>query len=125
MRLIPTRTHGYIDYVFGLLLIVSPWLFGFAIGGVAQWLPVILGALVIVYSLLTDYELGLARAIPMPVHLGLDVAGGVLLAASPWLFGFSAIVFLPHLVLGIVEIVTALMTKTRPENYRVGAIERR
>lgn len=125
MRIIPTRVHGYIDYLFGILLIASPWLFGFAVGGVAQWLPVVLGASVIVYSLLTDYELGLSPTISMPVHLGIDVLGGTLLAASPWLFGFADVVFWPHLVFGLVEIATALMTKTRPERARVDVVERR
>jgi hypothetical protein len=125
MRFISTRVHGYIDYLFAILLIVSPWIFGFAIGGAAQWLPVVLGAGIIVYSALTDYELGMTRAISMPVHLGIDVAGGLLLAVSPWLFGFADIVFWPHLLLGLIEIGTALMTKTHPYEDRVGAVDRR
>ena len=41
MRIISTRIHGIIDYLTGLLLIVAPWLFGFANGGAAQWVPVL------------------------------------------------------------------------------------
>ncbi|HEY8597614.1 MAG TPA: SPW repeat protein [Thermomicrobiales bacterium] len=116
MRLIPTRVHGMLDYLMGVLLIVSPWLFGFADeGGVARWLPFVLGAGVIVYSLLTRYELALSPLIPMPVHLGLDAAGGLLLAVSPWLFGFADRVWLPHLVFGLLEIGAVLTTKTTPE----------
>lgn len=116
MRFIPTRIHGMIDYLMGLLLIASPWIFGFADeDGAARLIPGILGAGVIVYSLLTRYELGLARLIPMPVHLGLDAAGGLLLAASPWLFGFADRVWLPHLIFGILEIGAALTTRTTPE----------
>ena len=115
MRVIPTRLHGMLDYGMGLLLIIAPWLLGFADGGPEQWVPVILGAGVILYSLLTDYELGVARVIPMPVHLGLDVAGGVVLAASPWLFGFADEIWWPHVVLGVLEIGAGLMTRTTPE----------
>jgi hypothetical protein len=43
MRFIPTRTHGVIDYLTGLLLLVAPYIFGFADGGAAQWVPMILG----------------------------------------------------------------------------------
>ena len=114
MRFIPTRIHGGMDYLIGALLIASPWLFGFANNSVETWLPVVLGASVILYSLMTAYELGVARVISMPVHLGLDIAGGALLAASPWLFGFADYVWAPHLVVGLVEIGTAMMTQTRP-----------
>jgi hypothetical protein len=113
MRILSTRVHGIIDYAFGLLLIIAPYLFGFANGGAAQYLPQALGAAIIVMSLVTDYELSLARLIPMPAHLGVDMLGGVLLAASPWLFGFSDRVYWPHLILGVIEIGTAAMTETR------------
>src|SRR3954463_11496548 len=89
MNLIPTRVHGFLDYTVGLLLIVAPWLLGFSHHGIATWLPVILGAGAIGYSLFTCYELGLVKAIPMPAHLTLDAMSGLLLAASPWIFGFS------------------------------------
>jgi len=115
MRVIPTRIHGMLDYGMGVLLMVAPWLLGFADGGPEQWVPVILGASVIVYSLLTNYELGVARVIPMPVHLWIDVAGGVVLAASPWIFGFADEIWWPHVVLGVLEIGAGLMTRTIPE----------
>lgn len=114
MGIISTRVHGYVDYTMGLLLIVAPYLFGFATGGPKQWLPIVLGLAAIGYSLLTRYELGVVRMIPMPAHLGLDVASGALLAVSPWLFGFADEVFWPHLILGLVAIGTAAMTQTRP-----------
>jgi hypothetical protein len=114
MRFIPTRIHGVLDYGVGALLIVAPWLFGFAEGGADTWVPVILGAAAILYSLLTNYELGAVRAISMPAHLGLDAASGLVLAISPWLFGFAELVWLPHLVLGLVEIGAALTTSTVP-----------
>ncbi len=37
MRFLPTRVHGVIDYLWGVALIATPWLFGFANGGAAQW----------------------------------------------------------------------------------------
>lgn len=114
MRFIPTRIHGMMDYALGLLLIVAPWLFDFAAGGIETWLPVILGAGVIVYSLMTDYELGVTHTISMPTHLWLDVLGGALLAVSPWLFGFDSLVWAPHLIVGLIEIGTALMTQKYP-----------
>src|SRR3954469_151434 len=104
MRVIETKTHGYLDYIMGVLLIAAPWIFGFARGEAETWVPVILGVVVILYSLLTDYELGASPVISMRTHLMLDVIGGAVLAASPWLFGFADYIWQPHLILGILEI---------------------
>ncbi|WP_043830621.1 SPW repeat domain-containing protein [Muricoccus aerilatus] len=115
MRFVSTRTHGMIDYVAGIVIAASPWIFGFADGGSAQWIAVVVGLVLLASSLMTDYELGVVRVIPMPVHLGLDLVAGLLLAVSPWLFGFSGYVWLPHLILGAFEIMASLITRTTPD----------
>jgi SPW repeat len=120
MRVIPTRVHGMLDYLVGALLIAAPWLFDFNRDGAETWVPVILGAGVILYSLFTKYELGVVRRISMPTHLMLDLGGGVLLALSPWLFGFSNYVWAPHLIVGLIEIGTSLMTQRVPTGVRGG-----
>lgn len=109
--MINTRTHGIIDYATGALLLVAPYLFGFATGGIEQWLPQVIGAMIILMSLFTDYELSMTRAIPLRVHLGMDMATGALLAVSPWLFGFADVIWWPHLLVGLMEIVVVLMTR--------------
>src|SRR5947209_7040888 len=114
MRFVPTRIHGVIDYLTGILLIVAPWLFHFQNAGAGTWLPVVLGVMAIVYSLVTAYECGIFPVLPMPVHLVLDAISGILLAVSPWLFGFAAIVWMPHLVIGLFEIAMSAMTHTLP-----------
>ena len=51
----------------------------------------------------------------MPVHLALDAASGALLASSPWLFGFArngTRYWLPHVLVGVQEILAAVTTKT-------------
>ncbi len=113
MQFIPTKVHGILDYLSGLLFMVSPWLFGFADGTAAQWVPVVLGALALVYSIFTDYERGFIKVIPMPAHLSMDVMSGVVMAASPWLFGFADRVYLPHVIFGLFEIGAGLMTQRR------------
>jgi hypothetical protein len=112
------------DYAVGALLIVAPYLLGFATGGPKQWVPMLLGIAMIGLALMTRYELGAMRVIPMPVHLGIDVLSGAFLAASPWLFGFANEVYLPHLIVGIVEIGTAAMTQTRPGHGGEFALQR-
>lgn len=118
MRFIETKTHGYLDYIMGALLIAAPWIFDFNRGGAETWVPVILGIAMIGLALMTDYELGAFRQISMRTHLTIDLVSGALLAASPWLFGFSEYVWEPHLILGILEIGAALTTKLHPQGER-------
>ena len=126
MRFIPTSVHGVLDYLMGGLLIATPWLFGFAddAGGAAMWVPIVLGAGAILYSLFTDYELGVVRKLPMPIHLWLDLASGLTLAVAPFLFGYveeGANVWLTFLVLGLLEIGASLTTRTHPAAARPSA----
>jgi hypothetical protein len=114
MKFLSTRVHGVIDYVVSLLVMASPWLLGFADGGAATWVPVIVGAMGLAYSACTNYELGVVRSLSMRTHLALDMMSGALLALSPWLFGFSEYVYLPHLIMGIFEIGAALVTDPVP-----------
>lgn len=114
MRFLPTKVHGVLDYLMGIILIAAPWIFDFARGGAETWVPVVLGVSVIIYSLLTDYELGLSKSLSMSTHLTLDLCSGILLAVSPWLFGFHEYVYLPHLIFGVLEIGASLMTERTP-----------
>ena len=118
MRFIETKTHGYVDYIMGALLIAAPWILDFDRGGAETWVPVILGIAMIGLALMTDYELGASRQISMRTHLMIDLISGAILAASPWLFGFADYVWEPHLILGILEMGAALMTKRNPSNER-------
>jgi hypothetical protein len=121
IRFLPTSVHGVLDYLVGIALIAAPFLFGFAyVGGIAVYLPIILGIGLILYSLVTKYELGVPgiKFIPMPYHLIFDFVAAVLLAVSPFLFGFSSKplnVWLPHLVVGIAVVLVVLVSKTHPK----------
>jgi hypothetical protein len=117
-RILPTRLHGMLDYPMGALLVASPWLFDFDRGGPGTCVPMALGIALLAYSAFTDYECGLVRRLSMPTHLGLDGLSGVFLAASPWVLGFEERVWAPHLVLGLLEIGIALVTRTRPATRR-------
>ena len=114
MKIITRNTHGLLDYPVGLILAVSPWLFGFADDGPATVIPVVLGAGAVIYSLLTNYELGVARVIPFRVHLVIDFVSGLFLAVSPWLFNFSHHVYWPHLIFGLLEMGVVLLTRAEP-----------
>lgn len=116
MRFLSTRAHGILDYIIGAVLIAAPFLFGFATGGAEMWVPILLGAVILVQALMTDYELGVYPAMPMSTHLTIDIILGLVLAVSPWLFAFSDQVWIPHLAVGILMIGTGLVTKLEPSH---------
>lgn len=111
MRFLPTSIHGVIDYLWGFALLSSPWLFGFADVPEARWVAIVFGVGAILYSVFTAYELGALRILPMSLHLILDGLAGALLAASPFLLGFSDQVYLPHLLFGLFSVAASLITR--------------
>lgn len=111
MKFIGSKTHAFLDYSVGLLLIASPWLFGFYYGGVESWVAIAVGVFAILYSLFTNYEWSIKRVILFRTHLVLDVVSGIFLAISPWMFEFEEDVFLPHLIIGLAEIGVAIFSE--------------
>ena len=58
LKLVPMRIHLILDYITGIFLILSPWLFAFAGGSANAWLPhIIVGILVVGYALVTNPSL--------------------------------------------------------------------
>jgi hypothetical protein len=110
MRFIPSFVHGLMDYIVGIALAASPWLLGFSEVRLAVYIAVILGLGAMLYSLLTNYELGVIRVIPFPIHLMIDFASGLFLFACPWLFGFSSLVSGPFITFGLLEMGAAALT---------------
>jgi hypothetical protein len=106
--------HGIIDYVWGVALLVSPWVLGFADVPAAKWIAVVFGLGAILYSLVTAYEVGLVPLLPMPLHLVLDGVAGFILAITPWGFGFAELVFWPFVLFGLFSVVASLVTRLHP-----------
>lgn len=111
MRFIPTIAHGIADYIVGLIVLAMPFYFGWS--GNARFVFVSLGAAVIGYSLLTDYELGLIRVLRLRLHLLLDALFGTAMLSVPTLLhipsGNSALVY----VIGALSILLSFTTKIR------------
>jgi len=114
MRFTPTWLHGTMDFALAGLLLVLPWCLGHQVDGAHAWIPVMLGVAVVCYSAATKYEYGLIPLIHMRMHLALDAAVGALLAASPWIFQFQNMVWIPHLLFGVLMIGMAQMTEIVP-----------
>lgn len=91
MKIIPKFYHGVLDYMSGLLLLAAPNLLGFAeIGGATAWVPRIVGLMILGQALMTDYELGVMKVIPIGAHLMADYVVGALLLVAPFIFGISS-----------------------------------
>ena len=108
--MISTRLHGILDYVSALILIALPWMTGVEGRNPETAVPVSLGVATIIYSLCTNYEFGAFRLLPMNTHLILDLANAVILSASPVLFGFIDNIYLPYLIVGLVELVIIVLS---------------
>ncbi|TDH63361.1 hypothetical protein E2C06_05835 [Dankookia rubra] len=115
MRLVSTRLHGVMDYLWGAALLLAPRLFHLRPGSAAARSAQVAGAGAIAYAALTDYELGLAPVLDMRQHLALDIAGGAALAAAPALLGFPGR-RTPHLAFGLFAVGAGLLTRTRPQH---------
>jgi hypothetical protein len=115
LQVISPRMHGMLDYPTGAALLAAPNLLGLADeGGPAAMVPRALGAMILGQSAMTDYDMGLVKALPFKAHLALDYLAGPLLALSPFLFGFRrkpARSWLPHVLAGLYVLVTTLMTR--------------
>src|SRR5699024_11573556 len=96
------------------IFIVAPWLFQFSDVKAAKWAAIIIGIVGVLSELTSTSPSSPMKLVPMRVHLGMDVVLGLILALSPWLFGISdekLNAWLPHLIVGILIIGYALMTR--------------
>lgn len=109
MKWISTRTHGVLDYSMAVLMLALPWLFTWS--DATKMLLTILAIGIVLYSLLTRYEMGAMRVLPMRAHLALDMVGGiVLLVAALMMSGEMDGVRWTLGVLGVAELGAAMMT---------------
>ena len=113
---IPRFVHGAIEYLAGVLLIVSGFLLDFK-SSAAIAASIILGLLVLVMAASSDGPSSLINTIPLSVHVLLDYALAAVLVAAPFLFGFSdetaATAF--FIILGVVHLLVTIGTRFRAE----------
>jgi hypothetical protein len=116
MRFIPTTAHGLADYIVGLVVAGLPFYFGWT--GTSRIAFVTLGLLVICYSLLTDYELGLVRILRIRFHLLLDALFGLAMLAAPTLLRLPNGSRTSVYVIGVLSLVLSVTTKIRAQGTR-------
>lgn len=86
---ISRRLHGVLDYGYAAAIAAAPEIFKFQNQPAATILCRALGALTLVTSFCTRYELGAIRVLPFKIHLAADALTGIFSLGAPFLLGFS------------------------------------
>src|SRR3712207_6550897 len=118
-RPIDPTLHGVMDYSTGAMLQLLPKALDVEGSTAAKTLR-IAGGVHGGYSLFTDYPLGIVKAIPFPVHLGLDTAWALALGAAPFVTGEwkkGRRHWLPHVLLALYELGSIAMSEPGEGNH--------
>ena len=110
---ISTAAHGVIDYVTAGTLLTLPGILGLSprLTRAMQ----LLGLKKLLYSMLTQHELGIVKLIPMKAHLTLDALSGATLAALPFILDERDETAMATCVsLGLMDMSASVMTETQP-----------
>ena len=112
---ISTGAHGVIDYVTAGTLLTLPGILGLSPRLTRAMQMVGLGKLI--YSMLTQHEMGIVKLIPMKAHLTLDAVGGATLAALPYLLDERDETAMAACVtLGLMDMSASVITETQPSD---------
>ena len=116
VRLLPAWLHAVADYAVGALLVVVALIVGGSAAAIAT--GVVVGAVVLVVSMLTRYPLGVVKVLPFTVHSAGDYLAAALLVIAPFALRFSSsdgglTVF--YVAAGVAVLAVSLIT-----NYQYG-----
>jgi hypothetical protein len=112
---IPPFAHGLLEYGAAVLLLAAPFVLGFD-SDAATALSIVAGLGVLALAASTASSTGLAKMVPLGVHVLLDLALVAILIAAPFLFGFSGdgtpTAF--FIVLGVWHLLLTIATRFKP-----------
>ena len=119
VRLLPAWFHAIADYAVGFGLIII----AIAVGGSGKAVAagVVVGATVLVVSMLTRYPLGVAKVLPFTVHSAGDYLAAALLLLSPWVLNFHGTdggLTAVYVVAGIAVLAVSLVTNYQYSDKR-------
>ena len=119
VRLLPAWLHAIADYAVGAGLIVI----ALAVGGSGKAVAAgaIVGATVLVVSVLTKYPLGIVKVLPFTIHSAGDYLAAALLLVSPFLLNFNSTdtgLTAVYIVAGIAVLAVSLITNYQYSDKR-------
>jgi len=119
VRLLPAWLHAVADYAVGAGLIII----ALAVGGSGKAVAagVVVGATVLVVSMLTKYPLGVAKVLPFTVHSAGDYLAAALLLIAPFALNFHSTdtgLTAVYIVAGIAVLAVSLITNYQYSDKR-------
>lgn len=121
--------YAAFNYVIAIVLMVSPWLFGFEGHkiGAALLLPMILGWFQLIMAIFSNHQFGFIKQFPLQMHFFLDVFSGSFLFCSPWIYDYAHVAFWPQVIMGGLLVIFGAFTKgsrfsTLPVHHHDGGL---
>jgi len=110
MKIIPLKFHEILDYVTVIAFLLIPSLF--ALSGTPAYLSYILASVHLLMTLLTNFQFGIWKVIPLQIHKIVERIVGPVLIAVPWIFRFSGDLTARYVFIGagIVILIVGAMT---------------
>ncbi len=110
MKILSPRIHGYLDYVVVIAFLAAPTLFG--LSGIPAVISYAQYIIQLTVTHLTDFPLGIAKAIPIKLHSTIELLVSFTLMALPWLLGFASVIPARnfYIAAGVVIFITWLVT---------------
>jgi hypothetical protein len=125
-RPVDSTLHGVVDYTAGATLLTAFARLAGIEGTRSARQIRIAAAIHAGYSTLTDYPLGVVKAIPFQAHLALDAVGALALAATPFVTGQyteGRRQWVPHIALCLFELASLAITDPTGKGDFHGNIE--
>jgi hypothetical protein len=112
---VPPFAHGLLEYGAGAFLLAAPFAFSYD-SDAATAVSIVAGLGVLALAASTASSTGLAKVIPLGIHVLLDLAVVAVLVAAPFVFGFSddAAPTAVFIVLGVLHLLLTIATRFRP-----------
>ena len=122
VKLLPAWFHAVADYAVGIALIVVALVDNGSDGAVGT--GVVVGATVLLVSMLTKYPLGVVKVLPFTVHSAGDYLAAALLIAAPFALNFADAeggMAAFYVAAGAAVLATSLVTNYQYSPKRQGA----
>jgi hypothetical protein len=112
MKFITPNVHGFLDLLGVVFLLLSPGIWGFA--GLLATFTYCLAGLHLLLTLLTQFNVGLIKLIPFPVHAAIEFLFAIILLILAYtLFNHEVKGKLFYIIFGTVVLLTWLFTDYR------------